>query len=218
MKLQSIKKPFILFLLIFLPVLSALSNKAEAKGNLPDIIAGLQTRYETITTLSAGFTQEVFSNSLQSSEHAQGTVRFKKPGMMRWDYTGGGYIISNGKLIWVYEPELAQVMEIKVDTTRPAMLTNFLSGINRLEKDFIVKLLSFDAAGYGLSLTPKRAMGNTRELLVDIDRDFLIKKSIAIDNFNNETRVKFHDIKINIEIPNDDFEYKEQKGIKLIRP
>ena len=55
-------------------------------------------------------------------------------------------------------------------------------------------------------------------IIQQIDRDFILKKTTAIDSFNNETRVEFHDININTAIPNDNFEYREEPGIKIIRP
>ena len=91
-----------------------------AEAGSPDdeqsyIIKNLQKKYESMTTLTADFLQEAYSVSLDSSEFAKGTVAFKKPGMMRWNYYGGGNIVSNGKFIWVYQPELAQVIETGVD-------------------------------------------------------------------------------------------------------
>ena len=222
MKPRKIKKTSRLFLpLLFLVLLTtfAFTSKARAGGDeLRFVIEGLEKKYASISTMSADFLQEAYSISLQSSEHAKGTVSFKKPGMMRWDYFGGGVIVSNGKLIWVYEPELAQVIETKVDPTKPNITTDFLTDVGNLESDFVVKLLSSDEEGYELSLTPKLPMGNTKELRVKIDRDFLLKKTTAIDSFNNETRVEFLGISINTGIPDDTFEYKEQKGIKIIRP
>ncbi len=222
MKLRKIKKPSRLFLpLLFLVLITtfAFTPKSSASGDeLRTVIKGLEKKYASISTMSADFLQEAYSSSLQSTEHAKGTVSFKKPGMMRWDYHGGGMIVSNGKFIWVYEPELAQVIETKVDPAKPNITTSFLTEVGNLEDDFIVELISSDEKGYELSLTPKLPMGNTKELRVEIDREFLLKKTTAIDSFNNETRVEFLDIKINIEIPDDEFEYKEQRGIKIIRP
>ena len=73
-------------------------------------------------------------------------------------------IVSNAKFIWVYQPELAQVIETKVDPAKPSITTDFLTGVGNLENDFIVKLISSNKEGYILSLTPKIPMGNTKEL------------------------------------------------------
>jgi outer membrane lipoprotein carrier protein len=214
------KKQTLLLILLFTLsfALACAPTFASASGELSIVISNLQMKYESITTLSADFEQEAYSQSLQSSEHAKGTVAFKKPGMMRWDYFGGGKIVSNGKFIWVYQPDLAQVIETTVDPSKPNITTDFLTGIGNLEKDFSVTLLSSGATGYTLSLVPKIPMGNTRELIIEIDNTFLLKKTTAIDTFNNETRVEFLDIKINNDLPNESFEYKEQRGIKIIRP
>jgi outer membrane lipoprotein carrier protein len=215
---RKFKKTALLFFLILLPIALTCSTKAVAEENLDNVIHELQVKYDNIEILTARFTQEVFSSSLGGSERAEGTVSFKKPGKMRWLYSGGGEIISNGKLVWVYDPELAQVIETDVDLSRPTITTDFLSGLGNLQHDFDIKLLKADASGFDLSLTPRTPMGNTVELIVQIDRTYLLKKTIAIDSFKNETRVTFHAINISGYLPDSDFEYTAKPGIKIIRP
>lgn len=222
MKLRETKNSyrlFIIFLFLVLMTVFAFTPKSRAGGDeLRFVIEGLEKEYATISTMTADFLQEAYSASLKSIERAKGTVSFKKPGMMRWDYSDERQIISNNKFIWVFDPELAQVIETKVDPAKPNITTDFLTEVGNLEKDFSVKLIRSDEEGYELSLTPRLPMGNTKELRVELDRGFILKKTTAIDSFNNETRIEFLDIKTNIEIPDDEFEYKKQKGIKVIRP
>ncbi len=212
-------KLFIMLLSIILSTTFAFALKSKASGDeLRTVITELEKKYSAITTMTADFTQEAYSSSLKSSEHAEGTVSLKKPGMMRWDYSDEKQIISNGKFIWVFDPELAQVVETRVDPAKANITTDFLTEVSNLEKDFSVTLIRSDNKGYELSLTPKQPMGNTKELRVELNKEFILKKTTAIDSFNNETRIEFLDIKTDIEIPNDKFEYKEQKGIKVVRP
>ncbi|MBE9532411.1 MAG: outer membrane lipoprotein carrier protein LolA, partial [Proteobacteria bacterium] len=106
MKLKRLKKisilVFPLFALVCVLMLTP-TNSAAKEVELSFVIENLQNKYDNIETLSADFLQEAYSSSLKSSQRAKGTVAFKKPGMMRWDYYGGGQIISNGKFIWVYD-------------------------------------------------------------------------------------------------------------------
>ena len=82
---------FVIVLFALLCTFAFAPAKATAKDELPGIIKNLQQKYDKIETLSADFLQEAYSSTLDSSERAKGTVSFKKPGMMRWDYYGGGH-------------------------------------------------------------------------------------------------------------------------------
>jgi outer membrane lipoprotein carrier protein len=138
--------------------------------------------------------------------------------MLRWDYAGVEKIISNGQLVWVFDPDLMQATETMVDPLSPGISTDFLTGIGNIDTDFEIKLLKEDASGFTLSLIPRGYMGNTEELIVEIDRTYLLKKTIAIDNFKNETRVEFHAISVNAPIQDTHFEYVAGPGVSIIRP
>ena len=60
-------------------------------------------------TLAADFTQTV--SSKQRQETAHGTMQIQRPGKLRWTYAQPfeQLIVGDGKTLWLYDKELAQV-------------------------------------------------------------------------------------------------------------
>ena len=159
-----------------------------------EITSSIQARYEDIKTFCADFTQDNFSRALDETESVTGRVYFEKPGKMRWEYDNKEKIISDGKLIWLYQPDLGQIIESTVEGTTPNLAMDFLSGAGSLDEDFHIKIVSTHGMITRLALTPKKAMSNLKTLFIDVSKDFLLVKTIVIDPFDNKTTVTFSNI------------------------
>src|SRR5205085_9079615 len=70
------------------------------------IVAKLQARYDTTSAFRADFAQRTAVASVGDSDVAKGTVAFRKPGKMRWNYREPDeqQIISDGTTLWIYQP------------------------------------------------------------------------------------------------------------------
>ena len=69
----------------------------------------------------------------------EGTVYYRKPGRMRWEFEGQDQelIVSDGKQIYSYQPDLNQVIETPLDQAfRSSKFAAFLLGIGNVERDF----------------------------------------------------------------------------------
>ncbi|HEY4707564.1 MAG TPA: outer membrane lipoprotein chaperone LolA [Thermodesulfobacteriota bacterium] len=186
-----------------------------------EIVAKLQKSYEAISTVTASFTQETSSRGMKAAQTAKGKVWFKKPGKMRWEYTvpEGDLIVSDGKKIWLYQPDLNQVIEKEIDSSATRLTTDFLSGIGDITKDFKVSLASSEAGSYRLSLVPREEQPNIKRLTLEVDKtSFVIKKTAVVDNFGNETRVELKDIKTNASVQDKLFKFSAPKGAQVVRP
>lgn len=202
------------FLAVFLiPALSFAEDAAE-------VISRLQKKYESISSLKADFSQEVASKGMPSQK-SEGRVWFKKPGKMRWEYQkpSKDLIVSDGETIWLYQPDLNQVIEKSAASTASAMATDFLSGIGDIEKDFAVALSGSEGTDYLLTLTPRDEQPGMRKLLLAIDKEtYTVRKTVITDHFGNETSVTFRNLKTNPSLKDSLFRYKPPKGASVVRP
>ncbi len=74
-----------------------------AGGTLDDFVRG-------VTTLSAGFTQEVYSADDELLETARGRVAVRRPGRLRWSFDEPEQlIVADGRSLWIYDIELDQI-------------------------------------------------------------------------------------------------------------
>jgi outer membrane lipoprotein carrier protein len=190
------------------------------------VVQQVQEKYNQTKDFRADFQQVTSIGSLGQSQRAQGRVYLKKPGMMRWEYEGPDeqLIISNGKMLWIYDPSLNQVIEQKWDQVYASKVpTLFLAGLGHLEKDFrILSQPSPTTVGnqpsvYLLKLIPKNRQLNLTELILTINpKNFLIEESWTKDNFDNTTSLVFSNIRINTGVPDTIFSFKPPKGVEKI--
>ncbi|MBI5887226.1 MAG: outer membrane lipoprotein chaperone LolA [Deltaproteobacteria bacterium] len=212
----------------FFAVLSMAALAADVDG----IVAGLQAKYETVNSLGADFTQEVFSKSAKKPFTSTGKVFFKKPGKMRWQYAGENKgaeppegaqplqdeLISDGKTVWFFQSDLNQVMERKADSSMSGISTDFLSGIGSLKKDFNVKLASSTTDAHRLELTPKQPQPNVKRIFITLDmKTGIIVKTSVEDPLGTVTEVSFRNVKLNVSVKDSFFEFGAPKGVSVIK-
>ncbi len=207
---------------LFAALLLATPLTATGAGdNLSSIVNRLQQRYGDISTIEADFSQEFHSATMGEPQSSAGKVYLKKPGKMRWDYTAPikDQIVSDGTHVWVYQPDLNQVIERRTDAATAGIATDFLTGIGDLKKDFTIKLSAQTGATWTLELTPRTPQPNLQKLFMDVDKKaLLVVKTRVVDNFGNETRVSFSNIKTNYALTDKLFEFKTPEGASVIRP
>lgn len=199
---------------------------ASAAEKMPvDILADkIQGIYDGARDLKAGFTQEATIKSLKKTEKETGTVYFKKPRRMLWDYTSPQKkkLIINPKTAWLYVPEDRLVYMQDAGTLVNSKLTiRFLTGIGKLKDDFNVKYAAepVDSDGnYRLELVPKtrEAGAGFERLSVMVDKDtFLITRCVFNDMYGNTTRITFRNIKLNNGLADSMFNFTPPAGVTI---
>jgi outer membrane lipoprotein carrier protein len=122
-------------------------------------------------------------------------------------------VISDGNSLWVYDPDLEQVM-VQPFTgdiqSAPAML--FSGDLQALDSAYMVEQLS---AGSFL-LTAEQ--GTSLFSSVQIDFDNLLPTSIALtDNLGQVTRISFSELEYNPPLGADLFVFEIPLGVDVIR-
>ena len=200
---------------------------AQPKGGCPDpgtIVTRLQQRYDETRAFRAEFTQTMRVASIGASDESTGTVAFKKPGKMRWDFQTphAQQIISDGTLLWIYQPEDRQVLKAPFKagfvSTTPV---SFLLGVGRITDEFRA---GPDARGCTptrlyVSLTAKNAAEDVGALAFGVDRaTFDIVEAAVTDPLGNVTTLTFSDIARNVDVPDATFHFEPPPGVDVITP
>jgi outer membrane lipoprotein carrier protein len=208
--------PFLFFAVCFLPF----AFSAEAVS-VSDIVARLQSRYDSTAGFRANFTQQVESATLGQKVESRGTVVFKKPGRMRWEFTEPKQtLVSDGKFFWFYQPAENQVIKTPFQnaftSNTPA---SFLLGVGHIEKDFIVALTNETAEAYQLRLTPKQdpeAIG-ALDLTVNA-KTFDIQQAVVTDPLGNVTRLQLSNIDRSSPLTDELFHFSPPTGVDVVEP
>ncbi len=209
------------FLYCLLPIAYCLLPVLSYADDIDSIIAGVQKTYENISDMKASFVQETTSATFKDTQKSEGIVYFKKPGMMRWEYSNPNkdVIVNNGETIWVYQPDLGQVMVNKFDRESSLLSKHFLSGMGNVKNDFDVKNGEETPFTYTLILIPKIPQPNIRKVHLAIDKKTsMINKTVSFDQFGNAASVRFIDVKTNTPLPKSIFNFEIPQGVKVVAP
>ena len=203
--------------------LLALMVPASAQS-LDAVIADIEAAYGRLNDLTAEFSQSAFNKSLNQTIQASGTVFVKKGGKLRWEYKEPTpqEIVSDGKTLWVYTPTLSQVNTGPAPEALAGPAGSFLAGLGKLREHFDVRFLHpaqpKDTEGHwALDLKPKQALPTMSRLVLAVDpREFLVRKAIVYDQFENTVTMKFTKVAVNKGLADKLFSFVPPKGVATV--
>lgn len=119
------------FIIALSILLCATSAHADAVARLRSFIASTHSG-------QANFTQELLDKNGKRLQMVSGTMQFVRPGKFRWSYQKPyeQLIVANGEKFWLYDVDLNQVTEKKLDEALGSSPAALLSGSNDIERGF----------------------------------------------------------------------------------
>ena len=168
-------------------------------------------------TLTANFSQMTLSSNGSNLQETTGQVTLQRPGKFRWhtDPPLEQLLISDGKKVWLYDPDLMQVTIQQLDqrlTHTPALL---LSGdVSTLTDNFSI---SWPQGGSvdDFVLTPK-ASDTMFETLRLSCRDGLINDMQLNDPIGQRTNILFQNVILNEPVAASQFGFEVPDGVDVI--
>ena len=205
-------------------LLAASAVAQTAAVSLDDAVRGVEGAYGKMTDLKAEFTQTAFNKSLNQTIPAAGKVFLKKGGKLRWEYAEPTpqQIVSDGKTIWIYTPQLNQVNTGPAPEALAGPAGSFLSGLGKLREHFNVRFLNpaqpKDADGnVVLDLTPKQPLPTLTRLILSFDPNgWQVRKAVIYDQFENTVTMQFSKLAINSGLEDKLFAFVAPKGVATV--
>ncbi|OAG27312.1 hypothetical protein TH606_07515 [Thermodesulfatator autotrophicus] len=207
-------------LVLFFCVL--ISKPLIAASSAEDIAKRVQAYYQATQSFTGEFEQEVYFKRGNQVKISKGRVFYKKPALMRWEYQWPEelLIIIDGKGIYVYSPKDKQVMVFSLEHAFPSKATlDFLTGQGNLFKDFnFGPLEQLSQKEVALSLFPKDKNAQVQKIrLIVYSETGAIKEIWFWDALENLTKIKFFNIKRNVDIKSSIFSFKPPENVEIIR-
>jgi outer membrane lipoprotein carrier protein len=183
----------------FLTLILALPAVAEVTPT--DMAVKVEAFYKTRTDIRARFTQRVKKPGRRRTLTKSGSVFFKRPGMMRWDYKRPEKVhyICDGKTLWSYQPADELATQLDVKSSELYHQSRYLFGQGKLTTDF--KLSAGNALTtsgknpatlYALVLKPKRSSRNFKQLTLFLTPETgEIRQTKLVDPYDNISHVTF---------------------------
>ncbi|MEL6184560.1 MAG: outer membrane lipoprotein chaperone LolA [Myxococcota bacterium] len=183
----------------------------------------VQRFYDALEDFQAGFVQTYTRAALSRTIENSGTITVKKGGRLHWAYETPveRLFVADGKTLWVYEPEEAQVIVERGFSTKQRLgkALSFLWGEGKLSESFEVQVPSAHPFGKDaavLELTPKKDK-TFRKLVLHIDRKSgQVLASVLHETAGNTNRFDFRNPVVNAGIPNSKFEFVPPEGVDVV--
>jgi outer membrane lipoprotein carrier protein len=206
------------------PAKPATPAAPQAGLSADEIIDRVQAFYDKTTTFKAGFKQRYHVPSYDKTKDSAGSVIFEKPGKMSWRYTNNGNrVVSDGKLIKIYEKENKQMYEQPLDKTQYPAALSFLTGQGRLKQNFKFtrqdsKQMKFES-GYVLSGQPLQPTPAYERVIFFVDaQTYQVRRVLIMDAQGNRNRFDFVTAEVNRKAPPGEFAFTPPPGTQVIRP
>ena len=191
----------------------------------PDSLArALQRKYDTVRDFTADFVHSYQGGVLRKTVTERGRLLVKKPGMMRWAYSGDEekVFVSDGRKMYSYIPADKQVYVSSVppddQASTPAL---FLAGKGQLLRDFVVSDGEVPPAAprgtVALKLAPKRHEGDYDWLLLVVDESTLqLRMLVTGDKQGGQSTFTFSNLKENVGLSDREFVFKIPRGVDVV--
>lgn len=182
-----------------------------------DGISSLKNFYNNTHAVHANFYQVVTDKQGRKVQEVYGEMQLKRPNKFKWDYNKPyeQQIVSDGKQVWLYDTELAQVTVRAIDKALGSSPAALLAGDDTLEKGF--KLANIDRKDNAewVSAEPITRDTGFEKILLGFN-DNKLQEMELIDSFGHTTRIVFSGIEVNPTINNKTFLFKAPKGVDVV--
>jgi outer membrane lipoprotein carrier protein len=198
----------------------ALAEDADAQA----LARALQARYDRVRDFAADFQHVYQGGVLRRTVTERGQVLVKKPGMMRWTYSGPDkkVFVSDGRKLYSYLPADRQVYVGTLPEGDEAPTpTLFLAGKGNLLRDFTLSLAALPdgapADSVALRLDPKRRDRDYEWLVLVVDRTTMQwRMLVAADQQGGHSTFTFTNLRENVGLADREFTFRIPRGVDVI--
>src|SRR5258708_15492842 len=193
-------------------------NGAPVSKDLRQVLDRLQRHYHDTNSFTAKFNEEIATVGAPKRQR-QGTVSFRKPGRMRWEFETPEKqtIVSDGETLYSYDPDLNQVVETPLkQALKSSSATSFLLGIGNINRDFKAAFANPPAPNGLVNLILDAKKGGYK-IEGGLDpKTYNLMTLTLTDQLGDVTRIDFSDIRDNVELPDSTFAFKAPAGADIV--
>jgi outer membrane lipoprotein carrier protein len=193
-------------------LLAAAPPDAAATG----LARKVQGNYERTGDLEARFQQTYTYSGFGRRQVSSGTLRVKKPGMMRWDYVKPAKktIAVKGSRLVQFEPDENQAyVDERFDASAMSAAVTFLLGKGDLAREFHVAI----GEGGSLVLRPKEPDPRVESIALTVGPSGEVTATRVVDGSGNVNEIRFSDVRRNQGLADGAFELALPKDVQRIQ-
>ena len=202
----------ILWLIVCWLVANTAVAESTAQGKLKQLLT-------PIAALSANFSQRNLSRQDEVIDEVTGNFQAMEPNKFNWviEQPMPQQIISNGIKLWIYDPDLAQVIiQPFQNTAQPNPISLLLNSPDTLDQHFDISYIHNDKSTVDtFLLKPKQSNARFTELQLE----FFEKKPVGLrytNNYSQIVQIIFDDLMVNPTLSTTDFNFDIPTDIDVV--
>jgi outer membrane lipoprotein carrier protein len=200
---------------VLVPALLLAASAAAPEASAQDLARKVQDHYERTADLEARFQQTYTYSGFGRRQVSSGTLKVKKPGMMRWDYEKPSRktIAVKGSRLVQWEPDENQAyVDERFDASAMSAAVTFLLGKGDLAREFHLAV----GEGGALVLRPKEPDPRVESIALTVGGEGQVTATRVVDGSGNVNEIRFSDVRRNQGLPEAAFEVKLPKDVRRV--
>lgn len=184
----------------------------------PAFASELTDLLNQMQSMRASFKQIIYDNGGKAIQQSSGTMALNRPGKFRWQVTEPmpQTIIANNGRLWVYDPDLQQVVIRSLQTEAGEAPALLLSNQNAtFDTNYSISNLPAEQGLKWFLLKPKQKDNMFSEVKLAFAGSQL-KEMVLADQIGHITRMQFTKIEMNVNLPASLFIFKAPSGTDVI--
>lgn len=172
----------------------------------------------TVTSATGSFSQYTVNDQGRTQPAQTGVFSFQRPGKFKWAVQKPyeQLVISDGRQVFQFDPDLAQVTERKVDSAIGTSPAAILFGSGSLEQSFDVSALPAKDGVDWLRAKPRTADAGFSRVDIGMKNNLPVRVEL-LDSFGQTTRVDLSGIQANPQLPAKEFQFTAPKGVDVVK-
>jgi outer membrane lipoprotein carrier protein len=201
---------------MFSLLLFGVSLSSATAADVDDVVKKIELHYKDVNSLEADFLQVTNNPALQNEIRQQGHLSMMKPHNLRWDFEGERSYIHDGETIWLWDPNLNQVVITK-SKGKKDQITSLLTDLSSLKKEYTITLKEEVDSAYVLVIQPKKEGQAFDELALKIHKEkFMLEKITYSGESTGSVEISFTDVKFNTVMKLDLFQFTPPDDAEVI--
>jgi outer membrane lipoprotein carrier protein len=198
-------------------LLAAGSTPPPALGSPQDLARRVEERHHSLRDLTATFVQTYRSGALGREVKESGLLSLKNPGRMLWEYQQPEKktFVSDGRSFYFYVPADKQVI-VREQADLRGIAALLLSGRGDILSQFEVSAQTAPAGRQRLRLLPRKKDAEVDEVVLDVDESARIVAIEVLDGQGNRSHFDFANVRENVGLKDQIFQFKVPHGVEVI--
>jgi outer membrane lipoprotein carrier protein len=199
-------KKFIAFLLLSCFAISAFAQSATMQ---------LTTLLQNLRTMQANFTQVINDNNGNIVQQSSGRMALQRPGLFRWETSQPNQqlIIADGKSIWIYDKDLAQITKQKQNTSVNAPGLLLSDSVDQLAKRFRIAAMNNNPSAFKLIPIQRDLF---QSVVLSFSPNGQLHQMLLHDNLGQITQIDFAKVTVNNPLSANLFHFQPPSGVDVV--